>query len=183
MTTERLQTLAEIEAVLWQQLHAAVARGPHPWRTAVLATTDGEIGDARTVVLRSADSASQRLTLFSDARAAKVAQMATHPLGTLVLWSPALSWQLRVRVRLRAHTDGLAVSSHWARLKLTAAAQDYLSLRPPGSALNASVDARGERAHFALIEAEVQAIDWLELHPQGHRRASFAEGQALWLQA
>ena len=183
MTSDRLETLAEIEAELWQQLHAAVARGTHPWRTAVLATTDGEIGDARTVVLRSADSASQRLTLFSDARAAKVAQMATHPLGTLVLWSPALSWQLRVRVRLRAHTDGLAVSSHWARLKLTAAAQDYLSLRPPGSALDASVDARGESAHFALIEAEVQAIDWLELHPQGHRRASFAEGQALWLQA
>ena len=183
MTAERLDSLPEIEAALWHELVAAAQRGAHPWRNAVLATTDGEIGDARTVVLRSADSAKQRLTLFSDARAAKVAQMATHPLGTLVMWSPALSWQLRVRVRLQAHTDGLAVSSHWARLKLTAAAQDYLSVQAPGSALDAALQARGERAHFALIEADVQAIDWLELHPQGHRRARFADGQALWLQA
>ena len=183
MTTERLDSLPEIEAALWRGLVAATQRGPHPWRNAVLATTDGEIGDARTVVLRSADHASQRLTLFSDARATKVAQLSAHPVGTLVLWSPALSWQLRLRVRLQAHTDGLAVSSQWARLKLTTAAQDYLSVQAPGSALDAALQARGERAHFALIEADVLAVDWLELHPQGHRRARFADGQAIWLQA
>lgn len=149
----------------------------------MLATTDGEIGDARTVVLRSADSVSHRLTLFSDARAAKVAQLTTHPVGTLVLWSPALSWQLRLRVQLQAQTDGLAVSSHWARLKLTPAAQDYLSAQAPGSALDAALQARGERGHFALIQADVLSIDWLELHAQGHRRARFGGGQAVWLQA
>ena len=183
MTTERLDSLPEIEAALWRELAAATKRGPHPWRNAVLATTDGEIGDARTVVLRGADSALQRLTLFSDARATKVAQLSSHPVGTLVLWSPPLSWQLRLRVRLQAHTDGLAVSSQWARLKLTAQAQDYLSVQAPGSALDAALQARGERAHFALIEADVLAVDWLELHPQGHRRARFADGQAIWLQA
>ena len=183
MADERLDSLAEIEAALWRELAAATERTPHPWRNAVLATTDGEVGDARTVVLRNVDSASRRLALFSDARAAKVAQLTAHPLGTLVLWSPALSWQLRLRVRLRAQTDGLAVSSHWARLKLTPAAQDYLSVQAPGSALDAALQARGERTHFALIEAEVLSIDWLELHAQGHRRARFADGQAVWLQA
>ena len=183
MTPERLDSLPAIEAALWQALTDAAQQPQHPWRTAVLATTDGEAGDARTVVLRGSDSVAQRLTLFSDARAAKVAQLSAHPLGTLVMWSPALNWQLRLRVQLQAVTDGLAVSSQWARLKLSPAAHDYLSAQAPGSVLANALGARGERAHFALILADVVSIDWLELHPQGHRRARFAGGDAIWLQA
>jgi pyridoxamine 5'-phosphate oxidase len=179
----RLDSLPAIEAALWRELLATVQDPAHPWRTPVLATTDGDIGDARTVVLRAVDVAQRRLTFFTDARAAKVAQLSAHPLGTLVHWSPALSWQLRLRVRLAAQTDGLAVSSQWARLKLSPAAHDYLSALPPGSKLDNAIGARGERAHFALIEAEVLAIDWLELHPEGHRRARFTAGGSLWLQA
>lgn len=183
MNAERLESLPTIEAAVWRELRAAPQDLQHPWRTPVLATTDGEVGDARTVVLRAVDAAKRRLSFFSDARAAKVAQLTTHPLGTLVHWSPALSWQLRLRVRLEAHRDGLAVSSHWARLKLSPAAHDYLSALPPGSALDSAIGARGEREHFALILAEVLSIDWLELHPQGHRRARFGDRPALWLQA
>jgi len=86
-------------------------------------------------------------------------------------------------VQLQAQTDGLAVSSTWARLKLSPAAHDYLSALAPGSVLANALGARGERAHFAVITADVQSVDWLELHPQGHRRARFAGGQAIWLQA
>ena len=187
MKAERLESLQAIEAAVWRELLAAPQDAQHPFRTPVLATTDGEIGDARTVVLRSVDAAKRRLTLFSDARAAKVAQLTTHPLGTLVHWSPALNWQLRLRVRLEVQRDGLAVSSHWARLKLSPAAHDYLSALPPGSALDNALDnaigTRGEREHFALILAQILSIDWLELHPQGHRRARFGDGPAIWLQA
>ena len=180
---DRLDSLAEVEAALWRELDDAAHHPQHPWRTAVLATTDGEVGDARTVVLRGSDSVAQRLTLFSDARAAKVAQLSAHPLGTLVLWSPALNWQLRLRVQLQAVTDGLAVSSQWTRLKLSPAAHDYLSTQAPGSVLANALGARGDRAHFALILADLVSIDWLELHPQGHRRARFGAGDASWLQA
>ena len=183
MTNERLDSLPAIEAALWRELLAVPGDARHPWRTPVLATTDGELGDARTVVLRAANPDKRQLTLFSDARAAKVAQLAAHPLGTLVMWSPALQWQLRLRVRLEAQSDGLAVSSHWARLKLSPTANDYMSALAPGSAIDNALGARGERAHFALIAAEVLAVDWLELHVQGHRRARFAPGQANWLQA
>jgi pyridoxamine 5'-phosphate oxidase len=180
---ERLDSLAAIEAALWRELRATVQDPAHPWRTPVLATTDGELGDARTVVLRAVDVAQRRLTFFTDARAAKVAQLSANPLGTLVHWSPALNWQLRLRVRLEAQADGLAVSSHWARLKLSPAAHDYLSALAPGSKLDNAIGARGERAHFALIVAEVLAVDWLELHAEGHRRARFAADGSLWLQA
>ena len=182
MTPDRLDSLPAIEAALWRELADAAHHVAHPWRTAVLATTDGEVADARSVVLRATDSVARCLTFFSDARAPKVAQLSAHPLGTLVMWSPTLNWQLRIRVQLQAVTDGLAVSSHWAHLKLSPAAHDYLSAKAPGSVLANALGARGDRAHFGLILADVLAIDWLELHPQGHRRASFAGSEAFWLQ-
>jgi pyridoxamine 5'-phosphate oxidase len=182
MPSERFVSLPEIEAALWRELADAAHHVTHPWRTAVLATTDGEVGDARSVVLRATDIAARCLTFFSDARAPKVAQLSAHPLGTLVMWSPALNWQLRIRVQLQAVTDGLAVSSQWAHLKLSPAPHDYLSAKAPGSVLDNALGARGDRAHFGLILADVLSIDWLELDPQGHRRASFASGEALWLQ-
>jgi pyridoxamine 5'-phosphate oxidase len=179
----RLDSLTAIEDALWQALQRAVHDKAHPWRTPVLATTDGDIGDARTVVLRETERDSATLRLYSDARSAKAAQIASHPQGTLVMWSPALGWQLRVRVVLAVSTEGLEVSSRWAQLKLSPAANDYLSARAPGTPLEAALAARGERAHFALIDAQVQSIDWLELHSQGHRRARFVLGATpCWLQ-
>ena len=72
-------------------------------------------------------------------------------------------------------TSGLAVSSRWARLKLSPAAQDYLSPLPPGAPLTAAPSRpqpdRDSRSHFAVVQAQVQAMDWLELRPGGHRRA------------
>ena len=50
MTSERLDSLPAIEAALWRELLAAPQDALHPWRTPVLATTDGELGDARTVM-------------------------------------------------------------------------------------------------------------------------------------
>jgi pyridoxamine 5'-phosphate oxidase len=179
----RLETLDAIEAALWHELQAAPRDRNHPWRTPVLATTDGDVGDARTVVVRDVDRAQGTLLVYTDARATKVAHAERHPLGTLVMWSPALGWQLRLRVRLEVTTDGLELSSRWAQLKLTPAAHDYLSAMAPGSALDGALGARGDRAHFALLEAHVQWIDWLELHESGHRRARFSDAQPTrWLQ-
>jgi hypothetical protein len=181
--TTRLDSLEAIEAALWRELAAAAHDRQHPWRTSVLASTDGQIGDARCVVLRDVDQAQRTLCVYSDARAGKVAQLARHPQGTLVMWSEALGWQLRVRVHVDVTVDGLEVSSRWARLKLTPAAHDYLSALAPGSPLDSALGARGERVHFALLEARVLSIDWLELHALGHRRARFdSDSVARWLQ-
>lgn len=179
----RLETLDAIEAALWRELQAAPHDKQHPWRTPVLATTDGEVGDARTVVVRELNQARAALLMYTDSRAGKVRQVAAHPRGTIVMWSPGLGWQLRIRVDLRVVTDGLELSSRWARLKLSPAAYDYLSPRAPGDPLDGAIGARGERAYFALLEARVLSIDWLELHAQGHRRASFGSDTApRWLQ-
>jgi hypothetical protein len=150
----------------------------------VLATRDGDSVDARSVVLRELDSA-RTLLIYTDARSPKAQQIELDGRGTLVLWSAALGWQVRLRLDLTLETSGLAVLSRWARLKLTPAAHDYLSPLPPGTPLNTqnkpAHPKRESREHFAVIAAEVQAIDWLELDARGHRRAVFDAGTARWV--
>jgi len=177
----RLDDLKDIEAALWRQLAACVADRGHAWRVGVLATVDGDRADARSVVLREFNRDARTLTLYTDARSPKVAQIAAHPRGMLVLWSEALGWQLRLRVQLAAETAGLQVSSRWARLKMTPAAHDYLSPLPPGSPVAHAVQTRESRSHFAVVTARVEHVDWLELHAEGHRRAQFDAEGARWV--
>ena len=183
---ERIGSLEAIQVAVWEQLSAAAAGGKrHPWRTPVLATTDGKVADARVVLLRETDAQSRRLWLYTDVRAAKVAQLRSHAVGTLVMWSPELGWQLRCRVELGLEPPGLATSSRWARIKFSPAAQDYLSPLPPGAPITPAEPPSHDavaRDHFAVITAQVLAIDWLELHPEGHRRARFDNSGAAWLQ-
>ena len=190
---ERLTSLAAIEAALWQQLAAATHDKHHAWRHAVLATVDDGMADARTVILREVDVHQKQLMTFSDDRAAKVSQLLRHPRATMVMWSPALNWQLRCRVLLSLEMTGLAATSRWARIKLTPAAQDYLARLPPGAPRtrpdddsddNGALPTEGtlKREYFSVINAQVLAIDWLELHREGHRRALFDDQGARWLQ-
>jgi hypothetical protein len=157
MTTPRLEALEAIEAAVWQELGQAVRNKAHAWRLCVLATRDGEEADARSVVLREWNEATRTLLIFTDARSPKAHQIAAHPAGTLVMWSPELTWQLRLRVQLSLETSGLAVSSRWARLKLTPARFDYLSPLPPGSRL----DAPGSRldAPGSLLDTPGSLLD------------------------
>jgi hypothetical protein len=183
----RLQALEAIEAALWRQLQDAARDRSHPWRTPVLATADAQgTPDARVIVLREVDPGQRTLLFFTDSRSPKAAQVRSRARGKLVMWSPALGWQLRISVSLALQADGLAVSSRWARLKLSPAAQDYLSPLPPGAQLDAPsaglLHREEDRGHFALLEAKVEAIDWTELHAEGHRRASFDAAGARWLQ-
>ena len=188
MTMPRLDDLSAIHQACWQQLAACTTDKAHPWRVMGLATSAGDVPDLRSVVLREVDPAAQTLMFFTDARSPKVGQITAQPQAMLLAWSPALSWQLRLRVRLAVQTTGLAVSSRWARLKMSPAAQDYLSPLPPGAPLSGHIPPptpdRDSRNHFAVVRAVVQQMDWLELRPGGHRRAIFpAVGPAEWVQA
>ena len=182
--SQRITSLPAIAAAVWEQLATAVQDREHAWRTPVLATTDGKVADARTVILREVDAKTSRLLFYTDQRSAKVAQLLSHPAATLVMWSPALHWQLRCRVQLSLEDDGLAVSSRWAHVKLSPAAQDYLSPLPPGAVLQSAAPTHETlaRTHFSVVVAQVVAIDWLELHAEGHRRARFESDTACWLQ-
>ena|GEM_PF-4826407 len=149
------------EAALWRELSLAPTRRGHAWRLAALATVaDDGSADARTVVLREVDIAARQLVFFTEAGSAKVQQIARQPLGTLLCWSPALSWQLRVKVRLAVQTDADAVAARWSRIAGTAAERDYLT-------------ADG-RVQFAVVTALALRLDWLALSADGaHQSARF----------
>lgn len=177
----RPDSLEQIEAAVWQQLASAPHERGHGWRMGVLATRDGERADARSVVLRDVDATHRRLVFYTDSRSPKVRQMQANDQGTLVLWSADLGWQLRLKVQLAVETSGLAVSSRWARLKMSPAAHDYLSPLPPGSPMDSPRPERGTREYFAVVTAQVLAVDWLELHAEGQRRAAFDAAGRRWL--
>ena len=187
MAQVRLTTLGEIEVTLWQELTRAVHDKHHEWRTLVLATASGTAdqpsADARNVVLREVNASAKQLTIYTDARAEKARQIAAYPTGTIVMWSRRLGWQLRCRVSLSLQASGPTVASRWESVKLSPAAQDYLSPLAPGMPLNEAAQVPSTQHHFAVITATVLSIDWLELHREGHRRAEFGNEPATWLQA
>lgn len=183
---QRLASIDEAAREIWRELECAVLDRQHAWRTPVLATVNGDMADARTVILREVDQRQKQLTFYTDERAGKVTQLRRHPLATMVMWSPKLAWQLRCRVVLTVEMGGLATTSRWARVMLTPAAQDYLAPFPPGTPLDGQHHAPGldpaKPTHFAVVSAQVLSIDWLELHPQGHRRALIDDQGMRWVQ-
>lgn len=173
--------LTDIEAACWAELWRALEEPGHPWRLMALATVDGETADLRQVVLRECRPADRVLVFFTDARSPKVRQLAQHPLGTLMVWSRALQWQLRLRCRFEVCTTGADVAARWESLLEAQATGDYRSAAPPGEALDAPA-APGMVGHFALVNAYVERLDWLELHEDGvHRRALIDAQGARWV--
>ncbi len=185
--TQRLSTLEDVEAAVWDELQRCVRARGHAWRTCVLASMapdqDGQpVADARLVVLREADTVARQLRIYTDSRARKVSQLRSNPVATLVMWSAELGWQLRCSVVCSVEDDGLAVSSRWTQIRLSPGAQDYLSPTAPGTPLAGHTPAAAQREHFALITATITCIDWMELNADGHRRAVFGDGHARWVQ-
>ncbi len=187
-SADRLTDLTLLREAIWRELRHAVQTRDHPWRTPVLATTEAGIADARTVILREVDTAGERVVIYTDSRAAKAVQLRAEPSAMLVLWSPALGWQLRCRLVVQVPDQGLAVTSRWARIGLSRSATDYLSPMAPGAELDSTPSAPPTRQgpiehhHFGMLDGQVLSVDWLELHPAGHRRARFDRQGARWLQ-
>ncbi len=176
--------LPSLAARIWQELARAPHDRHHEWRTPVLATQGlGGEPQARTVVLREADAASGTLTVFTDSRSPKCAELAAQPAAQLVFWSARLGWQLRVPVRALVLTTGEAVVEAWSRVRQSRAAADYLSAEAPGSPLAVagaavagtvsvvSSPASADAHHLAVLQFQSRDLEWLELHRDGHRRA------------
>ena len=172
---------------VWQELTRAPHDRHHDWRTPVLAT-QGLAGEpqARTVVLRQADAASWTLTVFTDARSPKCAELSAQPAAQLLFWSARLGWQLRLPVRAVVLTSGAAVAQAWARMRQSRAAADYLSAEAPGSPMATAETASStsttltDAHHLAVLQFQAVDIDWLELHREGHRRARMNRTGDVW---
>ena len=183
MMTSRIDSLTLIQTELWQQLELAARQREHEWRTMALATVEHGEAQVRSMLLREVDVAAHELVFFTDSRAPKVAQLRALPIAWAGLGLAAAGLAKAQGGPVDVDASGLQASSRWARLKLTPAAQDYLSPLPPGSPVAQHYEPqRASREHFAVVTAKVLSLDWLELHADGHRRARFGPGSAQWLQ-
>ena len=159
----RIESLHLLQRACWDELTRATHEREHGWRIMTLATVESGRAEARSVTLREAYAATDRLVFFTDDRSPKLQQIQTHPQGTLLAWCPRLSWQIRLRVLLTRETDPHLALSRWARLRLSPAAQDYLSPLAPGEPLREIArEERGSREHFAMVNAQVDSMDWLD---------------------
>lgn len=176
------ETPEAIRHQIWKELGRASLDRHHAWRTPVVASVgaDGAV-NARTVVLRGVDAATGRLQIYTDARSAKVAELALSPHAMFVFWSPRLGWQLRVRVTVTTHTTGPEVAAVWERVRQSPSAGDYLAAKAPGTPLDHSGMDASATPHLAVLAAQVLEIDWLELDREGHRRARLTQDTWEWL--
>jgi pyridoxamine 5'-phosphate oxidase len=187
--------LAETLAESWRLIARGVADRRSAFHHPVLATR-GEAGapQLRTVILRSCDTPQRLLRFHTDARSAKVREIAGDHRVSLHFYDPGAKIQLRLEGRAALHRDDSLANEAWAASR-TFSRQAYGIVPGPGTVIGAGADftlpgtSEAEtdpgRAHFTAITVAVQSLEWLYLAAAGHRRARFTwpDGtmQAQWL--
>lgn len=161
MTTLKAN-LAEIASALEQPRDA--------WRIATLASInlDG-LPQARQVVIREVSPDLSSMTIFTDRRSNKVAELTHQPQCSLLFWCPIRQQQLRC-VCVASFEDN--IKSYWENVAGRKGVLDYATEMPPGSLLEGQISFDMSRAkeNFCVIKLHVKSIDRLELSREGHRR-------------
>jgi len=167
-----------VEAVL-DALHDAGRNSRSDWRWPVLATVD-ETGRPRTriLVVRHFDDAAREIELHTDARSAKVRELAHNPDCSLLFFARTPMMQIRIEGRARVHRTGPVAEAAWARAP-SGSVDNYAGDPPPGMAVSGpdaverdpGPDNCAARAHFAAIRIAAGGADWLKIERERHLRA------------
>jgi len=182
----------------WRLLEEAIGDPISPVRTPVLisVSTDG-LAQGRTVVLRGFNRQQRQLTIYTDARSAKVAQLRAQPTCTLVAYQPNPMMQLRLSTNAIVNHNNEITHEAWAVMPGPNRC-NYLTDPDPGSisvqatdgrpVINAeSVPTNDENeiaySHFSVIVFTIKELEWLYLPRRGHRRAQFTWDEANSLQS
>ncbi len=173
-------TLNETLADAFSRLSHAAADRAAPFRTLALATVAGTGTPAvRIVVLRSFEASSRSLTVHTDARAAKHAEIFANPTVALVAWDAGPRLQIRLRGRAVTHIGDAVAQTDWDALPpLTR--NLYRLRQPSGSPLPAPLAGHDDVGtevegfvHFAVIDITFDRLETLHLADEGHIRARF----------
>ncbi|MFK8029314.1 MAG: pyridoxamine 5'-phosphate oxidase family protein [Gammaproteobacteria bacterium] len=169
--------LEQIARTSWQLLRNGIASNG-AFRFPVLATATTDAVDARVLVLRRADEASQTLEFHTDVRSAKVGQLDGNKQAIWVFYDHTSKLQVRVRTTAEVGCDELA-NARWLELN-DHTKRAYAQLLAPGTPVdelhNAAPCSHVEnvetgRPNFAVVVCTVSEIEWLLLSRAGHRRA------------
>jgi hypothetical protein len=192
-------TLDEVLAEIWTMLKRAVTRFNDPFHWPVLTTTAEDGCRSRTVILRQFNRLERVLVCHTDARAAKVHEIANCAKVSWLFYHPKKKVQLRIAGQATLHADDQFADQQWSATKITSRI-NYCSVEPPGFIIDKPssglpdflrnkvptlLESERGRKNFLAIACRIDSIDWLVLRALGHRRARFdwAENElnAEWL--
>lgn len=164
-------------AEAFRLLTRAVADRRSPFRTLNVATIAADGAPVcRTVVLRGVDVPARALSVHTDRRSAKIAELAHDPRIAVHGYDPGAKIQLRMAGMASVHHDDALADQAWAR-SLPMSRACYAIDPAPGTPIAAPMpaphDAPHGRENFSVIVVELQSLEWLWLAAQGHRRARF----------
>lgn len=174
--------------VIWSQLHQAMRRHGHGWKTPALATMGlDDLPQVRAVVLRELDQEEQSLRIYTDERSPKVGELRRCPSASFCFWDQESRLQLRLQGQIHITCWSEGPDEHlirvWEKLKNTPNRQDYTSLLAPGSPVipSRSPEVLVEPA-LAILTFKIAGYDLLKLDLAGHQRAYLDRcGMGFWM--
>lgn len=179
ITEQELADLKLLEPWLWRLLARGALDRNHAFRLCSVATVSHDgWPQSRMVVLRDCERSLKRLSLHSDVRAGKVADLKANPAVTLLFWDKKDSLQLRARGVARLHHSDAQAQRRLAQLGAKEGALygyapgpgDPLSTSHP--AVTSAPDDALIAANFCWIDVDIQQLEMLHLGPS-HTRAVF----------
>ncbi|MDE8349641.1 MAG: pyridoxamine 5'-phosphate oxidase family protein [Acidocella sp.] len=173
---------------------ALFSRGVADRRSAFRTPTIASIGSdntprIRTMVLRRFDAMNRRLTLHTDQRAGKLADIMHTPNLALHVYDARAALQIRLAATAQVHIEDEVARAAWAASAPISRAC-YAIEAAPGTAVAAPPSAPSDKEsgfkNFAALVLRFHRLEWLWLHHSGHRRAAFTWGvddalHATWL--
>ncbi len=165
---------------IWEELSERDhPRGGHPGLL-TLATTGADGGpELRQLILRKADRATARLTVFTDAATPKVAQIRSENRIAVLLWNADAQLQIRARGSAEV-TSGAGAAADWVRIE-PAQRGNYGTQPVPGTPIASADGYRRvpDPERLAIIDITLDEIDAVHLGRPSHRRAVFSR-QSGW---
>ncbi len=147
-----------------------------PFHVLTLGTLSDGVPRLRSVVLRGVDRAAHRLTVHTDARSPKVAEIEAESRVELHVWDDAGKVQLRLAGLARLHGRDARAAAEWSALSEHTRAT-YQVGAPPSSVLHGppppDQDLAAASAVFTVIDVTLSSIEHLLLSRDGNRRALF----------
>lgn len=169
---------------VWNTIVQGLANANHPARRPTLATVSpAGWPEARTVVLRAADTHAATVAVYTDINSEKIRSLRASPRAALHIWEPDMALQIRLHATVEIAT-GEAVKAAWDHLSQSS--RESYGVEPwPGQPISHGLDyvKSPNFGSFAVLNCRVATMDVVHLGEQ-HRRVVFSrsdEWMGRWL--
>jgi pyridoxamine 5'-phosphate oxidase len=171
---------------LLQQCGRGAVDRKHELHQIYIATQNNDRPEIRTVILRSFDGVTKKLSFHTDNRSAKFQEIAAKPDLSILGYSRSKKYQIRFRGLAVLNSGSGAALASWTKLSANSR-RCYMSSVPGekletfGSGLPPKILSRDielaetepSYKNFCSVEFKIKQIEWLYLSELGHRRALF----------